>query len=317
MKKCVIIYNPNSGKGLNKYVFNKMDNILTKYGYEYEFIQSEYSSHIEKIVAELPKVDIVISIGGDGTFNEAMSGNMKRKSPLVLGHIPVGTTNDIGHMLGLTKNIYQNLELLLNGYIRWIDTCFVNEKLFTYAAGIGKFMKVSYNTPHRLKKRIGYAAYIVEGLKDLLGEEIYPYNITYEVDNIVKKTECSFLLVSNSNRVAGIKKLYNDIKLNDQKFEVLICTINKKSELIKRMMMLPTVKDVSKIPGIITYKTDHIKIKFDDDSKKTWTIDGESYFEKNTSFDITIGKSLPILVPKKSDSNIFVQATIKGDNNEL
>ena len=37
----------------------------------------------------------------------------------------------------------------------------------------------------------------------------------------------------------------------------------------------------------------------------------------NPSFDITIGKSLPILVPKRSDSNIFVQATIKGDNNEL
>ena len=299
MKKCVIIYNPNSGRGLKKITFQKIENILKKYNYEYRFIQSEYSSHIEKIVENLEKVDVVFSIGGDGTFNEAMSGNAKRKTPLVLGHIPTGTTNDIGYMLGLTKSITKNLEMLLKGYIRWIDTCYLNNKLFTYAAGIG------------------YAAYIVEGIKDLLGEELYPYNITYEIDGKIKKAECSFLLVSNSNRIAGIKKLHHNIKLNDQKFEVIICTINQKNELIKKMMKIPTVKEVSKIPGILSYRTNEIKITFENSDKKTFTIDGESYFENNNYFDIKIDKSLPILVPKTTNENIFVQAKIEDDKHEL
>ena len=312
MKKCIILYNPHSGKGINKQKLTKITNLLTKNQYEYQLIQSEYQGHIEKIIQELPKVDVVLSIGGDGTFNEAMSGNAKRKQPLILGHIPNGTTNDIGYMLGLKNNILENVQLLLNGYVRWIDTCYVNQKLFTYAAGIGKFMAISYNTPRRLKKKIGYAAYLVEGLKDLLGENLNPYNITYTVNNQTEKVKCSFLLISNSNRVAGIKKLHQNIKLNDQQFEVLICKINKKEELIKKMMLLPTVNEISKIPGFVTFKTNKIKVKFEDDSLKTWTVDGEVYSEKNDVFNIEIGKSLPILVPKTSSDNIFIKAEIRG-----
>ena len=178
-------------------------------------------------------------------------------------------------------------------------------------------MAISYNTPRRLKKKIGYAAYLVEGLKDLLGENLNPYNITYTVNNQTEKVKCSFLLISNSNRVAGIKKLHQNIKLNDQQFEVLICTINKKNELIKKMMKIPTVKEVSQIPGILSYRTSEIKITFEDNDKKTWTIDGEYYFESNNCFDIKIDKSLPILVPKTTNNDIFVQAKIKDDNNEL
>ena len=73
---------------------------------------------------------MVISLGGDGTFNEIVTGNLKRKKPLLLAHIPLGTTNDIGAMFGYSKNIISNLKALLDGSIKKIDICTVNGRPF-------------------------------------------------------------------------------------------------------------------------------------------------------------------------------------------
>lgn len=309
MKKCIVLYNPNSGSGFSKRLFKKLEEKLKKQ-FIVTIIQSEYRGHIEKIMTRLSKVDVVFTIGGDGTFNEAMSGNAKRDCPLLLGHLPVGTTNDVGHMFGMTKNILHDLDLLLNGCVRWVDTCYVNDKLFTYAAGIGKFMAVSYETPQRLKKKIGYAAYLVEGLKDLLTEKLYPYAVTYEINGQTYKDCCSFILISNSNRIAGTKFLARNVKLNDRKIEVLVCTIDNKNELIKQIMRLPSIKDISKIPGIKVYQTERIKLFFDDNNKKTWTVDGEPYSEQTAIFDIYVDKTLPLLLPKKNVDKLFLSDKI-------
>ena len=94
-------------------------------------------------------------MGGDGTFNEVMDGNLKRQNRLILSHIPVGTTNDVGVMFGYGKNIKQNLKYLLNGVVKGIDVCLINNKPFVYVAGFGKFMQISYDTPRELKKKLG------------------------------------------------------------------------------------------------------------------------------------------------------------------
>ena len=108
MKTCAIIYNPNSGKIPREKIMPQFEKILNNYGYECINFQTEYKKHASKIVENLDEVDLVISIGGDGTFNEVMTGNLKRKKRLLLAHIPVGTTNDIGTMFGYGKNIISN-----------------------------------------------------------------------------------------------------------------------------------------------------------------------------------------------------------------
>ena len=43
------------------------------------------------------------------------TGNLQRKKRLTLANLPMGTTNDVGNMYGLTENYVKNLELLLQG----------------------------------------------------------------------------------------------------------------------------------------------------------------------------------------------------------
>ena len=95
MKKCVIIFNPNSGKNLDKNFLEEYVKILGNYNYETSIYFTRYRGHATEIVYELEHADLVISIGGDGTFNEVMIGNLQREDRLLLSHIPVGTTNEI------------------------------------------------------------------------------------------------------------------------------------------------------------------------------------------------------------------------------
>ena len=113
MKKCVLIINPNSGKNLEEdYIFD-YQKILFKHDYETVVYFTARSKHASEIISKLDSdVDLVISVGGDGTFNEIVNGNLKRKNKLLLAHIPVGTTNDIGAMFGYGQDRLENLKIL-------------------------------------------------------------------------------------------------------------------------------------------------------------------------------------------------------------
>ena len=221
MKKCVVVINPNSGKG--SHLSDKIEDVLNEFGYNSEIYFTEYPNHAEEIISNIDYCDLVISLGGDGTFYEAMNGNLKRKKPLLLSHIPVGTTNDVGHMYGLTSDIIDSLRSILKGVKKKIDVCTINGRSFVYVASFGKFMDIPYETPQKLKKRVGHLAYILAGCKQIF-KRIPKYDITYEIDGVKHHGYYTFLIISNANRIAGINNFYRDMKLDDKKFEGMFCS---------------------------------------------------------------------------------------------
>lgn len=304
MKKCIIIYNPNSGrKEVEKYLPEIKKIIETKYD-EVFFKKTKYKGHAIEIVEKLSNVDLVMSFGGDGTFNEVMTGNLKRKNPLLLTHIPVGTTNDIGAMLGYTKDILSNVKLSLNGRIKDFDIGLINKHPFIYVAGFGKYTNISYDTPRTLKKKIGHLAYL-KGAFQTFFQKTKLYDVSYEVNGEKYRGLFSFIIISNANHIAGVKNIYKDVLLDDNKFEVVLCTISKKKDILKSLYFL-TMYDPSKVPGIYFYKTNEIKLTINNAETKTWCIDGEKLEkEKNDTYHIQIQKNIKILVPKKNISKLF------------
>ena len=304
MKKCLVVYNPNSGKYNKEVTLPKIEKILNEYDYSVIIEKTKYKGDATSIVANIDKCDLVVSIGGDGTFNEVMTGNFMRKDRIVLCHLPSGTTNDVGAMWGYGKNMLNNLKLALNGNVKRIDICTINDKPFVYSAGFGKFMNIPYETPRELKKRIGHLAYIREGARDFF-RKVKLYDITYEVDNEKYRGLFSFALITNANRVAGINNFYKDVKLDDNKFEVLLCNITKLKDIVKTLYFF-ALYDASKIPGFYFYQTDNIKIKFNSPLKKPLCIDGESFDDMSGSYNIKIDHDVYVLMPSKNVNNLFV-----------
>ena len=305
MKTCAVIYNPISGRHLKYKFMSQFEKTLKDYGYEPKFFYTEYKGHAVEIVKNLEHVDLVISIGGDGTFNESIKGNYARKDRLVCAHIPVGTTNDIGVMMGYGKNIINNLKLTLDGVIKNVDICLINNRPFIYVATIGKFAEIPYETPRELKKKFGYLAYISEGIKSFFNKTKL-HDVTYEIDGVEYRGLFSFIIISSANRIAGINNFYKDVKLDDNQFEVLLCNFDKKKDIIRSLYFL-TLYDVEKVPGIHFYKTNNLKMKFAEPPKKTWCIDGEMLEENVTNYEISIDRNIKMMIPKKNIDKLFME----------
>lgn len=306
MKKLAIIYNPNSGKRRKqRFELDKYKKIIEQYDYSVDFYKTKYKNHAKEIIEDLPFYDLVISVGGDGTFNEVVSGNLQRRERLTLSHLPLGTTNDIGSMFGLSKNISKNLKLILTGKEKEIDICTVNDEPFVYVAGFGRFMNVPYETPRKLKKRYGYLAYLFEGLKDFFTNKTHLYDLTYEVNGEKYQGLYSFAIVSNANRIAGINNFYKDVKLDDNCFEVLFCNLKTKKDIVRSLFYLKT-NDITKVPGFYFHKTDNLKVVFKEDLRKAWCIDGEELPNASLSYEIKVVPGLKMMLPDKDLKNLFI-----------
>ena len=306
--KCVVIINPKSGRGFSKHNEEKIQKILQEYNYESEIIYTKKRGDATHIVKKLDNnVDLVISMGGDGTFSEVMNGNLKREKPIVLSHLPVGTMNDIGHMYGLVNNMYTNLKLILTGKIMNIDVGLINHHAFTYVASYGKFMEIPYETPHELKKRLGIVAYAVEVLKQVF-TRIPTYKIEFLVDDEKHYGEYTFIIISNANRIAGINNFYRDMKLDDSKIEVMLCSMYKKIDIIKAFYNLK-INKLQGVAGIETYKCSKFEVKFKEKAKP-WCVDGEQFKDNTESYNIEILKNVKMMLPRKNLKKLFLKNII-------
>lgn len=304
MRKCVIIMNPASGKKRKIDNYKDFYDILRKYGYDTEIIFTKAKNDATRIVKELDdEIDLVISAGGDGTLNEIVTGNNARLKKITLGDLPMGTTNDVGNMYGLNKNVYQNLEKLLKGKPKDIDVCYINNTPFIYVACLGDYIDMAYNTPRELKKRYGKIAYILYGLKQLQNK-INSYDIKYKVNGKTYEGKYSFVFITNSSRVAGVSDIYYDVKLDDNKFEVALADIKTKKDMLKMLVLVNTM-DVKDIPGITYYQTDNFEIEFLNGPKTSWCIDGEEYKTTNNKFSFRVEQNMKMLMPKERIKKLF------------
>lgn len=302
MKKCVVIYNPNSGKLSNRNDVKRLYQILENYGYETEMIYTEYAGHAKEITKKLKNVDLLLCAGGDGTLNEVISGNIERKKPLLLGHLPLGSVNDVAHMYGMSNNTEKNLLMLLNGVTKNIDVCLLNGRPFVYVACLGAFVDISYATPRKLKERYGRFAYVLYGIKQLK-QKLKFFNVKYTVDGKTYEDKFSFIFVTNSNRVGGVNNIYDDIKLDDNMFEVLLCDIKNKWDILKALYHLKR-KDLDKVKMFKYIKTNKIKFEFDE-VPPSWCTDGEEIKHNRKDFEITINKDNYMVLPTKNIDKLF------------
>ena len=302
MKKCVVIYNPNSGKLSNRNDVKKLYQLFENYGYETEIIYTEYAGHAKEITKKLKKVDLLLCAGGDGTLNEVIAGNIERKNPILLGHLPLGSVNDVAHMYGMSNNIEKNIIMLLNGVVKNIDVCLLNSRPFVYVACLGAFVNVSYATPRKLKEKYGRFAYVLYAIKQLK-QKMQFFNIKWTVDSKTYEGNFSFIFITNSNRVAGVNNVYDDIKLDDNKFEVLMCDIRNKFDILKAIYHLKR-KDLDKVKRFKYLKTDKLKLEFDE-VPPSWCMDGEEIKHNLKTFEITITKKINMLLPTKNIDKLF------------
>ena len=304
MKKCVVIMNPASGKKKHIQSYEGFYDIFRKYDYDAEIILTKERGDAGRIISVLSDdIDLVVSAGGDGTLNEIVAGNMKRKKKLVIAPLPMGSTNDVGSMYGLGTNVYQSLEKILRGVKKTVDICYINDRSFVYVACLGDYIDMAYSTPRSLKEKYGKIAYFLYGMKHFR-TKLNTYHIQYKVNGEEHEGQYSFIFISNSSYIAGQPDVYYDVKLDDNKFEVALANVKTFSELSKLLVLISSV-DVKTIPNITYYQTDHFEMEFDSIPDTSWCLDGEEMIPNTKHFIFRVDQSMKMMVPDENASKLF------------
>lgn len=273
MQKMLFVMNPYAGmRRANRYVADILT-IFNQAGYEVTAHMTSGTGDARRIVREkCADMDLVVCAGGDGTFNETVSGILDSGEDVPLGYIPCGSTNDFANSLKLSTNVVQAAKDIVTGDPVRYDVGKFGDRYFSYVASFGAFTKASYSTPQNIKNALGHTAYILEGIQEL--SQLRPTHVRFELeDGRIIEDDFIFGAVSNSTSLGGILTLDpKQVDMGDGMFELLLVRMPK--DLIELNECVWSVQRQKYNCAMLTFITT-CKLKVFPDPVMSWTLDGE------------------------------------------
>ena len=275
--KILFIINPNSGTKMAAKILSEIIQVFSDAGYLTTVLMTKAQGDAREFVIKYAEeAGMIVCSGGDGTYNEVLSGLLLSKADCKLAYIPSGSTNDFAASVGIEKGVIPAAEQIINGSPRTLDVGSINGRFFSYIASFGAFTSTSYSVPQNLKNILGHTAYVLQGAKDIVN--IKPIHIRMVADEgtpneIICEGDYVFGAICNSTSIAGILKLDSfDVDMNDGLMEVL---------LVKSPRSLPALNEI--IRSMLDGRLESEEIEFfsakdislEIDSDIPWTIDGE------------------------------------------
>ncbi len=178
------IINPHSRTGKARELWESIKRELTKRNVKYTAYFTDYPGHATKIAASICSswdgIKKIVIVGGDGTANEVING-LSGYSDILLGYVPVGSSNDLARGLGIPKDSMTALEHILSpkryqyvdhGILSYYDG--TAPKRFGVSSGIGYDADICYEAltsklKHFLNRLgLGKLTYFLIGIKQVL-----------------------------------------------------------------------------------------------------------------------------------------------------
>ena len=272
MKKMLFIMNPFAGQRKANRYLAEIINVFNRADYEVIIHMTAGSGDATRVAREkAAEMDVIVCCGGDGTFNETVSGILASGVDVPVGYIPAGTTNDFASSLKLPTNPLAAAQNIAEGEPVAYDVGSFGGRHFTYVASFGAFTKSSYATPQSVKNALGHTAYVLSGISELT--QIRKEHVRLEMADTVVEDDFIFGAICNSTSVGGILTLDPKVvDMADGKFEVMMVRAPKSlAEITECIQALQSQKYNC---NMITFcSTD--KVTVISDPKMSWTLDGE------------------------------------------
>ncbi|MFW6298222.1 MAG: diacylglycerol/lipid kinase family protein [Bacillota bacterium] len=303
----MIVYNPSSGRGSHNAMISKIEERMISLGFTCNIKETEYPGHAKEIVKKAPSREegMLIIMGGDGTFNECLNGIMEAGINPLIGYVPTGTSCDIARTLGIPKKLDKALDIIENHMDVRMDIVKTTHGYFTYVCAIGNYVDVSHTTPRRLKRLIGFFAYLLTGIKEFFTIRIMPMSIVVD-GKPLKRRYYSLVLILNTKRVAGFR-IVNWPILDDGKVDLILY---RYIPFVNNFLYLFSfIFHVRKFPGIETYKAS--TIEFHTPTPNRWNIDGEKAGQGRQTVEV-LPKALNVII-NPDQKSLFINQGV-SDN---
>jgi diacylglycerol kinase family enzyme len=240
--------------------------------------------------------DLVLAAGGDGTLNEVAEGMVGSQVPL--GILPGGTANVLATELKLGSNLERVAGRLERcrpiripaGHV----TCAGGavSRHFLLMAGIGLDAHIVYRVSGPLKAATGKFAYWVAGWT-LLGRRLAEFRV--EMNGVSR--QCSFALVSKVRNYGGDFEIAREVRLADDRFEVVLFEGRSTLPYVKYFGGL-MLNRLNGMKGVTVERAQCLRLLAPEDRRVYLQIDGEFAGELPAEIHI-VPDALTLLVPEE------------------
>lgn len=180
-------------------------------------------------------VDLIVTAGGDGTVRAVCEE--AARTGVAVGVLPLGTGNLLARNVGLPLNLREALDVAFGGQDRAVDLAtFETDAVaegderadgdrpeptaFMVMAGLGVDAEIMAGVDDNLKKRVGYFAYFVSGLKALRFPTMH-VRISVD-DGPFHRFRARTVVVGNVGFLQAGIPLLPDARLDDGRLDVVV-----------------------------------------------------------------------------------------------
>lgn len=164
---------------------------------------------LPQVLAARPPLLVVGS--GDGTIAAVV--DHLAHTDTVLGCLPLGTTNNFARSLGLPLRLDAAVDVVARGTVAQVDLGRVSGDYFANLVSIGISAAVAGQTPHRLKRHLGRAAYVTTAARVLVTHR--PFVATVTSGKVTWQVRTHQLNIANGRMHAG-SAIASDATLDDR-----------------------------------------------------------------------------------------------------
>jgi diacylglycerol kinase (ATP) len=219
LRKVLVLANPVAGRGRGERLARELEAHLSAAGCEVQSRLTGARGDALRWTRERDSdVDIVVSVGGDGTLREVFAGLDGVSTPVAVA--PLGTANVLSLDLRLPHEPREIAAMALRGRTQILDVARVNDTLSFLVTGVGLDAAVVAEVERARRGPITKLAYLGATLRAL--RDYRAPRLAVELDGRPVEGPVGMLLASNIIHYGGSFRLSPDRRLDDGLFEVYL-----------------------------------------------------------------------------------------------
>jgi YegS/Rv2252/BmrU family lipid kinase len=251
-------------------------------------------------------LDVVVACGGDGTVNEVANG--LAGSATALAAVPGGTANVWAKEMRLPRDPSAAVRLLSDGEIRTVDLGRASairgsasgggDRYFLLMAGVGFDAAIVRRVSGALKRRLGAAAYLLQGLRCVLSHRAVAADL--RADGKPQPDGLYWLLLGNTRSYAGVLNITHQAKVDDGRLD--LCLLQRGGLLrFVWLALWVLLRRHHRRAGVLYRKVESLEVRT---PGLPVQVDGEYLTETPLRFEVVAG-ALRVVVPRGLRSPLF------------
>lgn len=200
-ERILVLVNPNASGGLPEALRRRLGGAFAARSVPFDIVEPADAEEAYRIVREAARRHFraVAAVGGDGTVGIALKGTAGSGVPVAI--VPFGTGNQLALNLDIPSSLEDSVRIAVEGQVKEVDLCRANGEQFALIAGAGLDADVMASATTELKSRLGFAAYLYSGLKNLITPPIADFRIVADDQEVLVRA--SMVLLANAGQLGA------------------------------------------------------------------------------------------------------------------